>query len=234
MPYHDSKSLGISVVKSSNFLLGPSRCAHRTSGGRGTYFLPDFLMPWEPVLRGPLPLPTLPASSSRAFLSGGCVSLFCVDSLLCEDVGRWASGTHQQRAWPCGRDRPRRALVPSSWASCCGWGLYRLRRVSLVLRHDAFTPLDARVWRRRTSLSGRHVGDLCGVVGCGGGLWVVGVSVEAWIGGSLRAVRKRVWLADAWGRDACKKSGMSHEVWRCSVTCSDGRSSRPCRTSSRR
>jgi hypothetical protein len=33
------------------------------------YFLPDFLMPWEPVFMGPLLLPTLPASSSRAFLS---------------------------------------------------------------------------------------------------------------------------------------------------------------------
>ena len=39
------------------------------------YFLPDFLMPCEPVFSGPLPLPTLPASSSRAFLSSGRVSL---------------------------------------------------------------------------------------------------------------------------------------------------------------
>jgi len=47
-------------------------------------------MPCEPVLRGPLPLPTLPASSSRAFLSGGCVSLFCVGSLVCDNVAQGA------------------------------------------------------------------------------------------------------------------------------------------------
>jgi hypothetical protein len=38
----------------------------------GAYFLPDFLMPWEPVLSGPLPLPTVLARSSRAFLSVSC------------------------------------------------------------------------------------------------------------------------------------------------------------------
>lgn len=44
------------------------------------YFLPDFLMPCEPVLRGPLPLPTVLARSSRAFLSilrGQLGSLLC-------------------------------------------------------------------------------------------------------------------------------------------------------------
>jgi len=38
----------------------------------GAYFLPDFLMPWEPVLSGPLPLPTDLASSSRCFFSVYC------------------------------------------------------------------------------------------------------------------------------------------------------------------
>lgn len=47
------------------------------------YFLPDFLMPWEPVLSGPLPLPTLPASSSRAFLSGGELAIVCVCVCAC-------------------------------------------------------------------------------------------------------------------------------------------------------
>lgn len=43
------------------------------------YFLPDFLMPWAPVLRGPLP-PALAARSLRAFSSvvgGWNVSFVC-------------------------------------------------------------------------------------------------------------------------------------------------------------
>lgn len=37
------------------------------------YFFPDFLIPWEPVLSGPLEAPAFFASSALAFASeGGC------------------------------------------------------------------------------------------------------------------------------------------------------------------
>jgi hypothetical protein len=133
---YDSISLGIFNIKSSCHAF-----SHRSPLVRSAYFLPDFLMPWEPVFMGPLLLPTLPASSSRAFLSVVyAVSLHMPTcSMIMPLRGHGAGnnegdGTNRQRAWPCARGHPHRAPAPSSWASCYGWGWYRLfaRNVSMV------------------------------------------------------------------------------------------------------
>jgi hypothetical protein len=67
---------------------------HRSPLLLGAYFLPDFLMPWEPVFSGPLPLPTLPASSSRAFLSvrNLSASVYCLSS----SAAAWCVGSRKR------------------------------------------------------------------------------------------------------------------------------------------
>lgn len=92
--------------------------------------------------------------------------------------------TYQLRAWPCAQCHPRRGLVPSSWASCCGSGWYRLRVLVSLLSQLVLLVLllqicvratasvapcrayEARGVRKnnspRTSLSRRHLGGRLG------------------------------------------------------------------------
>jgi hypothetical protein len=86
-PFPFAFPLVSSISNSSFFVPRPSPlCAH---------FLPDFLMPWEPVLSGPLPPLTLPASSSRAFLS--VCTLLVLVSYRTIFVSRLGVGVKEQR-----------------------------------------------------------------------------------------------------------------------------------------
>jgi hypothetical protein len=62
----------MSIVVSNRSAASPSLVAHSLVGVAGDYFFPDFLMPCEPVLSGPLPFPTDFAKSSRCFFSVYC------------------------------------------------------------------------------------------------------------------------------------------------------------------
>lgn len=76
LPPHAAHVFGISTplgqIYGNGTPNGMSRLARSSARRilrRRAYFLPDFLMPWDPVFKGPLPLPTVLARSSRAFLS---------------------------------------------------------------------------------------------------------------------------------------------------------------------
>lgn len=92
--------------------------ASRSRLSRAAYFLPLFLMPWLPVLRGPLP-PALAASSLRAFSSVTVLALlyYCIRLVAAACLVRQVPLviTHRRassRGKPC---RPRRTPWPASW-----------------------------------------------------------------------------------------------------------------------
>lgn|SRR5688572_15903242 len=102
------------------------------------YFLPLFLMPCPPVLRGPLP-PTLAASSLRAFssvdMSARCFSLL-VDYVVISDIGIYSYRHASSRGKP---GRPRRGPCSASWepseASPCRLKREK-KRVSVMHDHE--------------------------------------------------------------------------------------------------
>jgi hypothetical protein len=120
----------------------------RISTWRAHFFLPDFLMPWPPVFRGPFP---------PAFLASSCLwyrqpRYFCAPhgaTALRVAESRGFVATHRLAALPGKPCHPRRAPSLQPWASCCGWGWYRLLLVSVCVDKHM-----GGCWRGRASQRG--------------------------------------------------------------------------------
>lgn len=66
---------------------------------RASYFFPDFLMPWPPVLSGPLP-PAFAAISFRAFSSGSFIASVTMVVQGWRDRERNSRGYRSKRTGP--------------------------------------------------------------------------------------------------------------------------------------